>query len=200
MTTEVSIGNRALQILGAAPVISLTEENNRARALQVAFAAVRDAELHRRNWRFAIKRTTLPALSTTPDSGYAYQYQVPNDYLRLLPGGDLFPMADLSDYRSTYAGLYSVEGDRILTDIGAPLSIRYIARITDASKFNASFAEALAARLAWECCETITQSDSKQQLAERRYTMALREARRANAFEMAAEPVADDSWVIARAQ
>lgn len=200
MTTEVSIGNRALQILGAAPVISLTEENNRARALQVAFAAVRDAELHRRNWRFAIKRTTLPALSTTPDSGYAYQYQVPNDYLRLLPGGDLIPLADLTDYRSAPSALWSIEGDRILTDVGAPLSIRYIARITDASKFSASFAEALSARLAWECCDAITQSDSKQQLAERRYTMAIREARRANAFDVPTHSIADDSWMIARAQ
>ena len=200
MTSEVSIANRALQMLGSDPIISLTQDNKRARTLQIAFAPVRDAELHRRNWRFAIKRDTLAALASAPDSGFAYQYQVPNDYLRLLSGGDLVPLADLSDYRSAPAALYAVEGDRILTDVGAPLSIRYVARISDASKFNASFAEALAARLAWECCEAITQSDSKQQLAERRYTVAMREARRANAFEVPTEAIADDSWILARAQ
>lgn len=200
MTTEVSIANRALQILGADPIISLTENNKRARVLRVAFDPVRDAELQRRNWRFSIKRTTLAALADTPDSGFAYQYQVPTDYLRLLTGGDLIPLANLSDYVSTPSALYAVEGDRILTDVGAPLSIRYVARISDTSKFSASFAESLAARLAWECCDAITQSDSKQQLAERRYMIAMREARRANAFEGPTEAIADDTWMLARAQ
>lgn len=200
MTSEVGIANRALQILGSDPIISLSENNKRARALRVAFDPVRDAELHRRNWRFSIKRTSLAALAETPDSGFAYQYQVPTDYLRLLTGGDLIPLANLSDYRSTPSGLYAVEGDRILTDVGAPLSIRYVARITDTSKFSASFAESLAARLAWECCDAITQSDSKQQLAERRYMIAMREARRANAFEVPSESIADGTWMLARAQ
>lgn len=200
MTNEVSIANRALQILGDNPILSLSEDNKRARVLRVAFEPVRDAEIDRRNWRFAIKRVSIAALAETPDSDYAYQYRVPNDYLRLLTGGDLIPLADLTDYRSAPSALWSIEGDRILTDVGAPLSIRYIARITDASKFSASFAEALSARLAWECCDAITQSDSKQQLCERRYTMAIREARRANAFEVPTHSIADDSWMIARAQ
>jgi hypothetical protein len=107
-------------------------------------------------------------------------------------------MADMSDFRSGGSATYSVEGDKILTDLGAPLAIRYIARITDPALFNASFAEAFAARLAHTCCERITQSDSKQQLAWGYYKQAIKEAVLANAVEGAPESQADDTWVLAR--
>lgn len=194
----ISICNRALQILGADSIINLQEDNNRTRALNIAYEPVRDAELQRRRWRFSIKRVSLPALSATPDSDYARQFQLPNDYLRLIPGGDLRTLTDMSDYRSMGSALYSVEGMQLLTNLGAPLAIRYIARITDAAIYNASFAEALSARIAHACCERITQSDSKQQLAWGLYKQAIKEATLANAIEGAPESVADDTWVVAR--
>lgn len=199
MTSEVSICNRALQKLGADTIQALTDDTNRARALALAYEPVRDAELRRRRWRFAIKRVSLAALSSTPDSDYDYQYQVPNDYLRLIEGGDIAQTADMADYRGGASALYSVEGNKILTNLGAPLAIRYIARITDPALFDVAFAEAFAMRLAFECCERITQSDSKQALCKDAYKEALKEARQANALEVAAESIADDSWVLARA-
>lgn len=197
--SNVSIANRALQMLGADSIINLTEDSNKARALNIAFEPVRDAELERRRWRFSIKRSSLAALAAAPASDYARQFQLPNDYLRLIPGGALVSVADVSDFRSFTNALYSVEGDAVLTNLPAPLKIRYIARITDAGLFSPSFAEALAARLAHTCCERITQSDSKQQLAWGYYKQALREAAFANAIERPAESVGDDSWVIVRA-
>lgn len=196
--SDVSICNRALQMLGAESILNLSEDNNRARALNVAYEPVRDAEFDRHRWRFSIKRVSLPAVAAAPDSDYARQFQVPNDFIRLIPGGDIVQLADLSDYRSGSSAMYSVEGDKILTDLGAPLSIRYIARITDASLFNPAFAEALAARLADACCERLTQSDSKKQLAWGYYKQAIREAITSNAIERAPASVADDTWVMAR--
>lgn len=196
--TDVSICNRALQLLGAEAILNLSEDNNKTRALNVAYEPVRDAELHRRRWRFAIKRASLAALTEVPDSDYAVQYQLPVDYIRLVPGGDLRQLADVSDFRSATSALYSVEGQRILTDLSAPLAIRYIARITDTSLYNPSFCEALSARLALECCERIMQSDSKKQLARVAYKDAIREATLANAIEGAPESIADDTWVMAR--
>lgn len=194
----VSICNRALQMLGAESIINLQEENNRARALNVAYEPVRDAELHRRRWRFSLKRASIPASATVPISDYARQFPVPNDFLRLVPGGDIRQLADLSDFRSGSSATYSLEGGQILTNLGAPLKIRYISRVTDPALFNASFAEALAARIAHTCCERITQSDSKQQLAWGYYKQAVKEASVANAIEGAPESVADDTWVLAR--
>jgi hypothetical protein len=198
--SDISIANRALQKLGATAITSLDEANAKARAMNLALEPVRRAELRRRRWRFAIKRVTLPALADAPDSGYDRQFQLPNDYLRLIEGGDLQSCADLSDYRSGGNALYSVEGGRLLTNLPAPLSIRYIADITDASLFDAAFVESFATRLALETCEPITESSSKKADLDADYRRAIREAAAANAFEKASESVADDTWVTARAQ
>lgn len=198
MASEVSICNRALQILGEDSITALSESSNRARALTIAYEAVRDAELERRNWRFAIKRDSLAALSDEPIDDYAYQYQVPNDFLRLIHGGDLVPYPNTDDYRSSSDALWSREGDKILTDMAAPLSIRYIAKITDVSLYSPAFREALAARIAVEICERITQSSSKKADAMAAYKQAIREATKSNAFDLAPESIGDGSWVTAR--
>jgi hypothetical protein len=198
-TSDVSICNAALIKLGADPIIALTDDTNRARTISARFESVRDAEIRRRNWRFAIKRTSLAADADAPDSDFDYAYSVPNDFLRMLRGGDIVEVADMSDYRSGSNELFSLENGKILTNLGAPLSIRYIARITDPALFDSAFIEALACRLAFECCEKITQSDSKKQLIWADYKNSISEAKRANAFEVSSQSVGDDTWVIARA-
>jgi hypothetical protein len=199
VASEVLICNRALQILGEDTIISLTDDSNAARALNLAYEPVRDAEMERRMWRFTIKRASLPALNDDPEHGYGYQYQPPADFLSLLHGADLTSDADLSDYRSGPHGTrFSFENGKILTDLSAPLEIIYKARVVDVALYPASFSESLSARLAYECCERITGSDSKVQLAERRYNQAIREARWANAILAAPQVALDDSWVMAR--
>lgn len=198
MTSEVSVANRALTLLGADLIIALTDDNNRGRTLNANYAPIRDAELVRHRWRFSIQRTALPALAAVPDSDYAHQFQVPDDFLKLIEGGDLITRANLTDFNTGPSALYSREGNRILTSLSAPLHIRYIARITDASMFDAAFAESLAARIADECCERLTQSDSKRQICMAAYKRAISEATRANALEVPAQSQADDSWMLAR--
>jgi hypothetical protein len=155
--------------------------------------------MERRRWRFTIKRASLPAMTATPEHGYAYQYQPPADFMALIAGGDLSGWSDLSDYRAgPDAELFSVENGVILTDLGAPLAILYKARVVDVALYPASFCEALSARLAYECCERITGSDTKVQLALSRYKDALSEARFANAIQVAPRSATDDSWVMAR--
>lgn len=196
--SEVLICNRALQLLGDDPIIALTDNSKRARAMNLAYAPVRDAELRRRRWKFSIARAQLPANATAPLSDYANAFPLPTDWLRLIGGADLGSYPDLADFSATRNALYSLEGRQVLTNLPAPLSIRYIRQVTDTSMFDAAFAEALCARLAYECCEQITQSDSKQQLAMARYKQAISEALRANALESATESIADDSWIAAR--
>lgn len=200
MPSEVSIANRALTLLGADLIIALTDDNNRGRTMNANYEAIRDAELDRHRWRFSIARATLPALTAAPAFGFARQFQVPINFLKLIEGGDLTTGADLTDYRTGSSALWSREGDKILTSLNAPLHIRYIARITDPSLYSASFAEAFAARLADECCERITQSDSKRQICMAAYKRAISEAIRSNALEVPAESPADGEWVTCRAQ
>jgi len=198
--SAVSICQRALHILGAGTIISLADNNEKARVMNVAYEPVRDAELRRRRWRFSIKRASLAALGSTPDSDYLYEYQMPGDFLRLIEGADILATVDLGDYRGGNSQLYSLEGRVLRTNLPAPLSIRYLARISDVSLFDSAFCEALSARLAYECVERITESHAKEEACLRRYTLAIREAVQANAIENAPEVIADDSWVMARLQ
>jgi len=169
------------------------------RAIAAVYDLIRDAELRRRKWRFSLRRTQLPALAAAPEFNYGYAYQLPADCLSILSVGDIAPGVDLSDYRTNIdADLYSVEGRTVLTDLPAPLKLRYKARITDATQFDAAFVQAFASRVAYEIAEDLTQSATKRQAAAEDYRAAIREAVAANAIEVAPTPIPDDAWVLAR--
>ena len=197
--SDVAIVNLALTKLGEARITSLDDDLKPARTMKAIYEMIRDAELRRRKWRFSIRRTALPALTETPAFGYANAYQLPADCLKILMVGDMAPGVDLSDVRTGFdTELYSLEGRQILTDLAAPLSLRYQSRVTDPTQFDATFVAALASRLAYEACEDLTQSSSKKQDAANDYRTAIREAVAANAIEVAPTPLADDSWLLSR--
>lgn len=198
MSSNVSIANAALIILGARLIISLEDDDPKATALNERFDAVRDAELRRHRWRFSIKRKALAADSETPISGFNYLFTLPSDCLRLLEIGDYHFGGTSSDYVTSSTAPYAIEGNQILTNLAAPLNVRYIRRVTDPGSFDSCFSESLAARLAYECCERITQSTSKREDCLQAYQMALREARTANALERPSEQMSDDTWLTAR--
>jgi hypothetical protein len=196
--SETALANRALQKLGARRIMNLSEDSLEAREMSLAFAPVRDAELNRRRWRFSFRRESLPALAQAPDSDYARQFQLPGDFIRLLEGGDIVNTVDLSEYRSGGVPLYSIEGRRLLTDLPAPLSIRFVGRVTDTTLFVPAFDEAFASRLAYETCEKITQSTKKKGECLNDYGVAIGEARRAQALELPSVSIDDDTWLMAR--
>jgi hypothetical protein len=126
----------------------LTDNPKPGRVMNLAYQPVRAAVIERRRCAFAIKRASLAVLSDEPEHGFDYQYQPPTDFLALLPGADLRPSADLSDYRETEGSLFSMENGKILTNVGAPLKIIYKAKVTDTGLYPPSFCEALSAWLA----------------------------------------------------
>lgn len=203
MASQVDIGNLCLSILGKPSIASFGDNSNAARVINIEYDLLRRAILTgRATWRFSIKRAVLPALTTPPVSGpFTQQYALPTDCLRVLMAGDTYPGLDLSDYRlgPTDAG-YLVEGRNILCDYGSPISLRYVADITDTTQFDAWFVVYFASRLAWTCCERITGSDAKQELAGKRMQEAMTQATASNALENTPEFPADDTWIAARMQ
>lgn len=199
-SSQIQICNRALQKLGVSiPIVNLTDNNANARAMSTAWLPVVEAELRRRRWRFSILRQNLALLSSAPANGvYGNMFQLPSDCLRILNVGDWWPGQDISDYRGRTTAEYSVENNIILTNYGAPLSLRYVSRVLNTGQWDSAFAEAISARLALETCEQITQSVEKRKLAAAEYKQAILEATKANALENPSEFMADDSWVTSR--
>lgn len=193
MASKVSIANRALTKLGEDRILLLSDDTKPARTMNSMFDDVRDAEIRRHRWKFAVKRGALMALAEAPAWGYAAQYPLPADYLGLVQVGERYVRAG-----DKSVAPWSVEGRSILTNLAAPLRIRYMASIDDPSLFDPLFIEVLACKLALEACETLTQSGTKQQAAEAAYKFALSEAVRQDAIENPPDELPQGSWLDAR--
>lgn len=191
MASKVSIANRALTKLGAERILLLEDENQQARVMKSMFDDVRDSEIRRHRWKFAIKRVELVALATAPLFGYRNQFPLPNDYIGLVQVGEHYA-------RTGQQALWSVEGGNILTNLPAPLRIRYQARIENTGLFDPLFVEVLSCKLAMEACETLTQSGTKYQAAADAYQFAIREAVRQDAIENPPDELPQGSWLESR--
>jgi hypothetical protein len=198
MASVIQVANRALTKLGSARITSLSDDVKAARSISNCFEDLRDDELRAHRWQFAMKRTSLAALSTAPAFGYNYQYAVPADFLRIDMVDDRFPAAIMDNYISAEYLEWTLEGNVILTDIGAPLKLRYVAQVTDPTSWDTNFREALASRIAMEIAEDLTQSDAKKQAAAKDYDRAIRQAIRINAIERPAVAPPDNTWIISR--
>ena len=133
------------------------------------YAQWRDLELAKRDWKFAyISGYPLtsdgPAL-VNPTDGYRYRFALPGDFIRPLRNKDTG-----WDRRGSY--LYSMY---------PALEIDYIARVSE-SQFDNTFIEVLACRIALECVEFTTQSNTKAQGLQIAYDDAIKIAGRLNAY------------------
>jgi hypothetical protein len=192
MAGKVEIANRALTKLGAERILLLTDPNKEARVMNSMFDTVMDAELRRHRWKFALKRATLPALVATPEWGYAYAYQLPADFLALVQVNEFY-LRGLKQKT-----LWTVESGQILTDLAAPLKLRYIRRVDNMALLDPLFVEVLSCKLAFEACETLTQSGQKRQAAGEEYRFAVNEAVRQDAIENPPDELPWGSWLDSR--
>lgn len=199
MASRVDIANLALTQLGSATKItSLTDNGVPARAINAVYDITRKALLRRYQWSFALTRTSLPALSTAPAWGFARQFQLPSDFLRVVQVNDVAAVPALNDYTDGDVSAWAIEGQAILTDFDAPLKLRYVRDVTDEGVFDALFAVAFASRIAYLTCEQITQSNSKKQAAAADLKQAISDAVMTGAIEKPPQAIADDSWIVSR--
>lgn len=195
---KVSIVNVALILLGAATIKSFTDNSKQARIAAQLFDQVRDREIARHIWKFALYRKDLPEyLSDEPRGSYRYSYGKPVDWLQTVWIGNLTLGSPEASSRVWEAD-WSHEGEYILANLAPPLPLQYMRRITDTTKFHTLFAEALSCRLAMMMCESLTASTSKWEKARAEYKEAIAEARRANAILDPPRTQTADTWLDAR--
>lgn len=175
--------NSALQKLGAARIIDINSNTREARQCQIAYDSNRRSELRKYRWNFSIKRVILAPDSTPPSFDFLYQFTIPADCLRIL-----LPPDSMLDWVR--------EGNKILTNNGATLNLRYIADIEDVTMWDPNFYDMFAISLAVDICEPITNSTGKKATLDQEYKEARSNARLANSFERTPDfPPADDWWV-----
>lgn len=187
--SQTDICNRALQRLGAQRIQSINDQSPAARACLTCYYPVRDAVLRSHRWGFAIQRFQLAASSTPPVFGPANYFPLPTGWLKVLS-----PDAKMNwNFRD-----WIIESNQIVSDMSAPLSVRIVMSIEDTTKYDPCFVEAFAARMAWEMCEQVTQSNTKKADCKTAFDLAIGEAKKANAIEQVPQRPEEDEWVTAR--
>lgn len=199
MASDIEIANRAITKLGGERISSFDDGTTESRAVKSMYDIARRALLRRALWNFAKKRKSLAAVVVaTTDWNYQYQYNLPDDFIRLIQVNDYSEPLGLNLARTENDAPYQLEGKRILTNYPAPLKIRYIGDVIDPTYFDSIFVEAFACQLAYECCETVTESSTKKESLARELKSLLVEAIRMNVVENPAEAIHDDSWLLSR--
>lgn len=197
--SAVEIANRALAKLGEDRITAFSDASKQARLVNSLFAIVRQSELRTNTWSFSVTRTTLSADATPPAFGYSQRFLLPAQWLRTLMVGDLWPGSDITDYRTgPESQWWTIEGRYLLTDMAAPLKLRYIQDVEDTTQWDSAFVEAFACKLAVEMCEDLTADAGKMQMVSQQYDRAITAAARANAIEKPPKQIADDTWVTSR--
>lgn len=133
-TSVVDICNNALVRIGSKTITSLADGDKVANACNTIYEQTRDMLLRQHLWNFALKRQKLASEVDTPVFGYAYSYPLPADYIRFKSLDDSYTV-------------YKVEQGKLLTD-DASVKLTYVSRVTDTSKFDPLFVEALTLALA----------------------------------------------------
>lgn len=196
MASVVEIANRALQILGAGRITSLTDQSKNARAISNAYFPVRDALLRAHRWNFAIQRFMLAPSATAPAFGPTNAFPLPTGWLHVLPPDPQYNTNDRD---------WIIEGGSILSNqtfqgnpAAVSLGVRIVMKIEDPNQMDPLFREALSATLAEELAEELTQSNTKRQYAAEKRKAAISEAKKTNAIENVPQVAPDDPWITAR--
>lgn len=166
---KLSICNSALMRCGAEPILTLTDESKRAKAVVAQYEITLKELLIDSPWNFAITRIQLEALSEIPLFGHAVQYELPSDCLRVLELENRAP--------------YRIESGILQCDEETTINIKYISNVTDPTKYSGAFVKALTLKLAEDISYLLVQSAALQGAIASEAERYLRKARSMNSQE-----------------
>ena len=156
--SNTSICNQALGRLGSLRINNFEDaDEGSPQAIQcrLHFESTRDALIRSYKWRFAAARKILSQDTETPEFEWDFQYLLPNDF-----------MAMKSIYENRFSDNnfrnYALEGNLLLTN-ESEMSIRYVKKVTDASKFDPLFVEVLVLLLADKLIGPLAGGDARIQ-------------------------------------
>lgn len=155
MASPIDICNMALAHLGETPNLSSIdppEGSAHAESCARFYPIARDVALEAINWPFAMTRVLVAELApTNPASGWLFAYALPAGYVKAVGVVQPGVMDDEQD-----SSLFIVEGQALYTN-AEQATLIYLQRMTDTTKWSASFGVAvswlLASYLAGAVCE-----------------------------------------------
>ena len=182
----VNIINVGLTKLGATPIVSLDDRNNKNVAISnILWPVVRRFVISQGLPSTAIVREDLAADGDTPTFGYNYRYKLPSSSVRLL-----------GINARGYA--HQVEGRYIYTNAAAPLSVRYVKDLEDVSQFDPAYHMAFSAYFAFQACEQVLNNNTKKDALWAEYEQLIATAMNIDAMQDAPSVNEIDPWTESR--
>lgn len=126
-------------------------------------------------------------------------YRLPAGYLR--QAGQDPKAGSTSWFGAPTNSIYNdwlFEGDYLISAMNDTIVFRFVADVQDVTKMKTMFCEGLAARIASEIVEPLTQSTAKLSAIMQVYNKTMGEARLINAIEVGSEEAPLDDWLACR--
>lgn len=185
-TTDETICNAALLMLGANPIASLSETGDKAKLCAGVWPIKRDEVLRAHPWNCCIKRDTFTPYAVAPNHDWPFQYILPGDFVKVLGVGELGAEAE-----------FRIEGQRLLTDVN-PCLLRYVFMNRNPATWDPGLVHVmtltLCAALAYPITSSTTLRDSMRQEAE----LAMRRAKSVDGQDDTGEMWGDSRLVASR--
>lgn len=186
MSTAVSICSNALLLLGDKPISSFTDDSNRAALAANLWPQVRDHILRSHPWNCAIKRVVLSPDVDAPTFDWAYQFTLPEDFLKVLSIGNMGA-----------EGEYRIESRKLLCDDN-PLYLRYTWANDNPATYDPMLVEALTSEMAHRMAYAITQSATLVDTMAKKAAQVMRQAKSVDGQDDTPEQLGDDPLYLAR--
>jgi hypothetical protein len=125
-------------------------------------------------------------------------FRLPAGYLRMAEQNPKGSSTALGGPSGIIYNDWNLEGDFLVSAEGGPISLRFVADVTDVRRMDDMFCEGLAARIGIAITDTITQSASQLSSIASEYAKFMTEARIVNAIEMGYDDPPDDTYLTVR--
>lgn len=193
--SQTQICNQALVRVGAQRIMDITDAASKgARVCLNAFEATVREVAAAGDWKCLKKRAAFNQLATAPAFEWAYQYQLPADFISLVELNGV-------DYHGQPSDDWDIEGRVLLTD-AETAQARYIAYVEDTTQWDPLFTDAVVVLLASKIAVPIRQDEGMAQaLKEEFIRSALPKARTKNGNNrrrLRFDPCAESRFLAAR--
>lgn len=174
MASVVDIVNLALGKLGdSATVSSIDPPEGSAQAEQAKrfYPIARDTLLELHPWNFATKRISLAETNDIAPDAWAFTYSIPSNYIRAL---SVYPEQTNSEAdQQPFIIETNESGQLILFTNVENATLKYIALITDTTKFTPLFVNTLSYMLSSFLAGPLIKGDTGMKIADTMYNKAM---------------------------
>ena len=202
MADKIDIINMALRRISEQPINALDEGSESANVISDIYDISLEYEIRSFPYTWAQKTQELARIDEEAPPDYASAFQLPSDYLKIveiLTPAKVYEIAVSSDdYRlSTNNMQWEIREGKLYYNSDT-ITIKYLALETNTVKWDSSFVDAFAWRLASEAAPSITDNNRLIDRADRMYAMKIDMARSSNGSESRRMPRISHDYLKAR--